>query len=243
MGNQENGREAWLALKNNYQNTSRQRSRRTQLRRVGNSVMSSDIDPDVFLLDDLGETVSDERLTTIILDALPEKMYFIVNMQSVRDPDSGLEEEIISKVKMIFINHSERSSVSKTGKESYRKVRSSGIEPRTDNVRESAMTLACHHCKKLGHKKKDCDDLMGKSDKPSSVENGTRKWCSYHHSNGHSNENCYQQQQPGERWCTYHKSGTHSDDQCYIITRNMVAVTLPLEVKVQKMSRLLRTVT
>ena len=48
------------------------------------------IDPDVFLLevfqlrdelDDLGETVTDERLTTIILDAFPEEMYSTVKMQ------------------------------------------------------------------------------------------------------------------------------------------------------------------
>ena len=56
---------------------------------------------------------------------------------------------------------------------------------------------------------------MGKSDKPSNVENGARKWCSYHHFIRNSNADCYQQQQSGGRWCTYHKSGTHSDDQCY----------------------------
>ena len=76
-----NGREAWLALKNKHQNTSRQR-RRALLRLLDNSVMMSGINPDVFLsevvqlrdeLNDLGEVVSNERLTTVILDALPEK--------------------------------------------------------------------------------------------------------------------------------------------------------------------------
>ena len=43
-----NGREAWLALKNKYHNTSRKR-RRALLRRLDNSVMRSDVDPDVFL--------------------------------------------------------------------------------------------------------------------------------------------------------------------------------------------------
>ena len=56
-----------LALKNPYQNTCRQR-RRTLLRRLDNSVMRSDVDPDVFLaevfqlcdeFDDLGETVTE----------------------------------------------------------------------------------------------------------------------------------------------------------------------------------------
>ena len=57
---------------------------------------------------------------------------------------------------------------------------------------------------------------MGKLDEPSNVENGTRKWYSYYHSKGHSNENWYKQQpQPGKRWCTYRKSGSHSDDQYY----------------------------
>ena len=65
--------------------------------------MRSDIDPDVFLsevfqlrdeLSDLGKVVSNERLATIILDALPEEMYTTIKLQSIRDPDLGLEEII-----------------------------------------------------------------------------------------------------------------------------------------------------
>ena len=83
--------------------------------------MRSDVDPDVFLseifqlrdeLDDLGETVNDERLTTIILDALPEEMYSAVKMQLVKEPDLGLEE-IIGMMKRIFTNHSESRQFSK----------------------------------------------------------------------------------------------------------------------------------
>ncbi|CAM9100972.1 unnamed protein product [Ascophyllum nodosum] len=44
------GKQAWLALQSKYQNNSRQR-RRTLLRRLDNSVMKSDTDPDVFLSD------------------------------------------------------------------------------------------------------------------------------------------------------------------------------------------------
>ena len=63
-------------------NNSRQR-RRTLLRRIDNSVMKPDTDPDVFLLeinkmrdelDVLDEIVSTERLTAIVLDTLPAKM-------------------------------------------------------------------------------------------------------------------------------------------------------------------------
>ena len=71
-------RETCLALKNKYHNTSRQR-RRTLLQRLDEIVLKSDIDPDVFLwevfqlhdeLNDQGETVTNERLSTIIVDAL-----------------------------------------------------------------------------------------------------------------------------------------------------------------------------
>ena len=136
--------------------------------------MRSDIDLDVFFsevfqlrdeLNDLSETVTGECLTSIILDALSEEIYSIAKMQSGRDPNIGLEK-IIGMMK---------SSVPKRSKESYRKVRSSGREPRTDNMREYALTLTCHNCKKPGHEKKNCKELMGKSDKPSHVEDGIRK--------------------------------------------------------------------
>ena len=81
------------------------------------------------------------------------------------------------------------------------------------------MTLTCHICKKTGHKVEDCSELMEKSDKP------------YHHSNGHSNEDCYQQQHSG-------KSGARITRRAKLtpmtsaITREMVAATLSLTVKV-----------
>ena len=87
------GKQAWLALQSKYQNNSRQR-RRTLLRRLDNSVMKPDTDPDVFLSeinlirDELGvlyEAVSTECLTTIILDALPAKMYSAVEkLEAIR---------------------------------------------------------------------------------------------------------------------------------------------------------------
>ena len=73
--------------------------------------MRSDIGPDMFLsegfqsrdeLSNLGEVVSNERLTTAILDALPEKRYSTIKVQSIRDPDLG-PKEIISMMKTIFL--------------------------------------------------------------------------------------------------------------------------------------------
>ena len=65
----------WLALQSKYQNKPRP-CRRTLLRRLDNSVMKANTDPDLFMyqineLSDLDEMVFTERLTTIILDALP----------------------------------------------------------------------------------------------------------------------------------------------------------------------------
>ena len=68
---------------------------------------------------------------------------------------------------------------------------------------------------------KDCKQLTKKSNKSSNVESGTRKWCSYHHSNDRLNEDCHQQQSESENinrkeiWYTYQDSGCRSDGECY----------------------------
>ena len=161
------GNQAWLALQSKYQNNSRQR-RRTLLRRLDSSGMKPDTDPDVFLSeinqirDELGvldETVSTERLTTIILDALPAEMYSTVKLEVIRDLNLSLEQ-IQWMMKAIFINHSERLSVTKKNPESNRYQGSNrrGLE----TGRESAMSIAlitCHYCKKPGHKVRECKKL------------------------------------------------------------------------------------
>ena len=88
----------------------------TLLRRLDNSVMKPDTDPDVFLSginqirDELGvldETVSTERLNTTIPDALPAEMYSTVKFEAIQDPDLSLEH-IQRMMRTLFINHSER---------------------------------------------------------------------------------------------------------------------------------------
>ena len=161
------GKQAWLALQNKYQDNSRQR-RRTLLRRLDSSVVAPDTNVDVFLSeinqirDELGvldETLSTERLTTIILDAFPAEMYPTVKLEAVRDPNLSLEQ-IQRMMRTIFINHSQRLSVKKNNPDSkryqepYRRSR--------ENYRESAMSTAFitfHYCKKPGHKVRDCKKL------------------------------------------------------------------------------------
>ena len=115
--------------------------------------MKPDPDPDVFLseinqirdeLDVLDETASTERLTTIILDAFPAEVYSTVKFEAIRDSDLSLEQ-IQRTMRTIFINHSERLSVTKNNPESKRYQGSS--RRCRENGRESAMSTAfitCH---------------------------------------------------------------------------------------------------
>ena len=114
-------------FKNKNQNSSRQR-RWTLLQRLDNMVMRSDVDPHVFLsevfqlrgeLSNLSEVASNERLTSIILDALPEEKYSPIKVQAMTGPGLGLGE-IMNMVEIIFINYSESSSVLERSQEPYR---------------------------------------------------------------------------------------------------------------------------
>ena len=210
------GKQAWLALHSKHLNSYRQR-RRTLLRRLDNIVMKPDSDTDVFLSETnqirdeprvLDGTVSTVRLTTIILDALPAKMYSIEKLEAVRDPDLNLEQ-IQRMMITIFINHSESLSVTQNDPE-FKRHRESNRMVR-ENSRESAMSTAfitCHYCKKQGHKVRDWKKLereymMEKSGKLNHERE--KKWCSYHQTNSHSNKQCYQQMRKSEKF----KNGRH----------------------------------
>ena len=130
--------------------------------------MKPDTNLDVFLSDinqicnELGaldKTISTERLTIIILDALPADMYSTVKLEAIRDPDLSLEQ-VQQMIRTIFINHSERLSLTKNIPESNRYQGSNRRGRETG--RESAMPTAfitCHYCKKAGHKVRECKKL------------------------------------------------------------------------------------
>ena len=55
------------------------------------------------------------------------------------------------------------------------------------------------------------------------LENNKEKWCAYRRSNGHSKEDCYQQESETKSknldnsiklWRNDHITGSHSDDEC-----------------------------
>ena len=91
MVNQQTGKGHGLLLKEDIR-TLVVSVRRTLLRRLDISVMRVDIHPDVFIsevyklrdkLSDFDEVVSTERLTTIILDALPAEKYLAIKNQAL----------------------------------------------------------------------------------------------------------------------------------------------------------------
>ena len=132
------------------------------LRHLDNSLIRAETYSDIFLSriyryqirDELIDLiVSAEFLTTINLDALPAKKYSTTKIQAMRYPDLNVGN-IASRVKTIFINLSERSSVAKQSQESTRKGRdSSGREPAMrEGGLETAMSVVvtCHNYKTTG---------------------------------------------------------------------------------------------
>ena len=67
---------------------------------------------------DVGKVVFTGHLTTIILDALPAEKYSTTEIQTIRDSDFSLRE-IERRMKAIFINYSERLSVTKRSQNPY----------------------------------------------------------------------------------------------------------------------------
>ena len=112
-------------------------------------------------------------------------MYSTVKLEVIRDPDLSLEQ-IQRMMKTIFINHSERVSVTKKNQESNCRCR--------ENGRESAMSTAfitCHYCKKPGHKVSDCKKLERDCEMEKSGNHEREKnWCSYHQTSSPSDKEC-----------------------------------------------------
>ena len=191
--------------------------------------MKLDTDPDVFLseinqirdeLDVLDETVSTERLTTIIIDALPAEMYSTVKLEAIQDPDLSLEQ-IQRMMRTIFINHSKRLSVTKNNPE-FNRYQGANRRGR-ETGRESAMSTAlitCHYCKKPGHKVNECKKLEIDCEREKSRNHEReKKLFSYHQTSSHSDKQCHHQMGKTEtikigrqkKWCSLHNSTSHSN--------------------------------
>ena len=121
-----------------------------------------------------------------------------------------------------ILNHSESSSVTKGSQESNRKGREIDRESTLQvSGQESAIfaIIRYHSWKNTGCKMKYCKQLTKRSDmaKSGNLESGRKKSCTYHRSNGHSGEDCYQQKPEAKsgnfddgrtRRCNFHSGGS-----------------------------------
>ena len=148
--------------------------------------MESGEDPEDFLskmddlrlrLRDMGEEITDESYEDVILQALPKK-YDFVRQTSHRDRSFGLQG-IRSTVINMYIDELSRKSSSPS------------ISGRGAAMAAVTGSVQCHHCKGLGYYQHDCPK-KGKQ-KPRKKSGGGDKWCSYHRSKTHSDEECHAQ--------------------------------------------------
>ena len=111
--------------------------------------MKPDTDPDVFMseinqirdeLSVLDDVFSTERLTTTVLDAWPAEMYSTVKLKAIQDPDLSLEQ-VQRMMITIFINYSERVSVTKKNQES----RKSRVESQGSGKWSGVNDINCFH--------------------------------------------------------------------------------------------------
>ena len=151
-------------------------------------------------------------------------MYSTVKLEAIRDPDLSLKQ-IQQMMRTIFINRSERLSVTKKNSESNRYQGSNRRDRETG--RESAMSTAfttCHCCKKAGQKVKQCKQLERDCEMEKSRNHEReKKWCSYRQTSSYSDKQCYHQMGKTEKiqngrqkkWCSLHNSTDHSNPECF----------------------------
>ena len=90
----------------------------------------------------------------------------------------------------------------------------------------STAFITCHNCKKPGHKVRDCEKLekdyeLEKSEKLN--QEIEKKWCNYHQTSSHSDNQCYHQMGKSEKiknrkqkkLCRLHNSTSHSNQECF----------------------------
>ncbi|CAM9980923.1 unnamed protein product, partial [Sphacelaria rigidula] len=154
------GKKVWDGLIAKYQNSSKQR-RRILMRQLDNLTMSQGEDPDVFLsniyqikdeLNNMNESVSDERLTDIIIEGLADD-YSQIKYDAERDPDLSLSQ-IESTMRNSYVNRLAR------GKSARKPVgRESAMYASSPLDSYSNSTLShnkCFNCGKPGHISRNC---------------------------------------------------------------------------------------
>ena len=185
-----NGIRAWEALISKYQNSSKQRIR-ILMRELNSTSMSPGQDPDTFLsrvyqlrdeLENAGETVSEERLTDIVLEGLTSD-YAMIKYNAECDPDISIQD-IETTMRNMYANRVARKITSSKsyGRDSSMLVTSM---PQHSSNQSSKFRGKCFRCGRMGHTIKEC-----RSRQQSNSGNRALKWCSLHNTPKHDDSEC-----------------------------------------------------
>ena len=182
-----NGCAAWNGLCEKYEHAGEHRLHLLS-RKSATLKMAAGTDPDDFLaeverlrteLGDLGETVSDNRVWEIIMDALPTS-YDHIREAAILNDKFSLDQL--------------KSSMRRTYAHQVRSVRQESDTVTAMSASKSSFTRTkgrCHLCRQSGHYQRECPRRQELSTKkvPKS-----KKWCSFHKSTTHSDKECRAQQ-------------------------------------------------
>ncbi|CAM9895274.1 unnamed protein product, partial [Sphacelaria rigidula] len=159
-----NGKRAWEALISKYQNSSKQRIR-ILMRELNNVSMSPGQDLDTFLskvyqlrdeLDNVGEAISEERLTDIVIEGLTSE-YDLIKCNAERDPDLSIQS-IETTMQNMYANRMARRYTS--GK-SHGRDSSLLVTSLSNSLNQPRKFRGnCYTCGIPGHQARDCRSQM-----------------------------------------------------------------------------------
>lgn len=194
-----NGQAAWKALSEKYNSYTRE-TRRAFHEELTNFSMEQGQDPEDFFskiehlwqrLDDMGETISDERFQDIILQGLPDDYRFIQDTHH-RDRTFGLEEMKTTMRNMFIDTLSRRVQNAKIG----------GREAAMHTTTRDENGVECYGCHECGKFRRNCPNVKknGQQKGQSSSGKGGRgqRWCSLHKTRSHDDSECRAQQDKTE---------------------------------------------
>ena len=209
-----NGQAAWNALNEKY-NSHTKEARRACHEKLVNTKMEPGQDPDDFFfildkcrdrLEEMGQTMHDERYEDIILQALPAE-YERVRIASYEKRDFGLDD-IRHMVHTMYVDNLSRPV-------NHKPVAGRGIAMQATGHKIS--DVRCNYCKGVGHLKRDCATLKAKEHRQQH-----NQW-EQHTQSQPSKCTTYHVETKGngkQQWCSFHKSTTNSDADCRVQHRD-----------------------
>lgn len=187
------GQAAMKELESKYLKVTNEYIRATQ-KALANTEMHLGQDPDEYIneatvlrerLTEMKEPISDRHFMDIILEGLTDT-YKDVKLMTWKDPDIDL-----SKIQSVLRHVYQDEQSRKTD----RGVAGRGFAMAAKGLEK---TIICHNCGIAGHYEKGCamprtgNKTRHASKREHKQEEG-KKWCSFHNTTSHSNEECYSQ--------------------------------------------------